>query len=422
MRRNPARKTEGLGDPAGSIAVQTSGDGTPSGLILSRPSATNASSFANPNPRFIPFAGGDTGAAPLPLLAVPGVGPLIARSRVHQPESSCPILVIVGPTAAGKSELALSLANLLGGEVVNFDSMQLYRGFNIGTGKLSAEERRGIPHHLLDIVDPGQVFTAGDYAREAARALAFLREKGSLPILVGGTGLYLRALLSGLFEGPGRSEELRARFNKVAHRRSREFLHRMLRRLDPQTGGRIHPRDTQKIIRALEVCVLARRPFSSLLANGRAGLLGFHAIKIGLNPGREELNRRIDARVEAMFASGLVDEARALFESNGLSSPAQFPRQGPFVSLGYPQAMAASRGELSLEEAIRETQAATRRYAKRQRTWFRSESGVRWFAGFGGHPDIQQEVIDWLAGASLNSRSTASEVGRTMAGSMTSET
>lgn len=331
------------------------------------------------------------------------------------------MVVIVGPTAAGKSALALCLADLLGGEIVNFDSMQLYRGFNIGTGKLSPGERRGIPHHLLDIADPGRVFTAGDFAREAGRVLALLREKGSLPILVGGTGLYLRTLLLGLFEGPGRSEELRVRLNKVTHRRSREFLHRMLRRLDPQTAARIHPRDTQKIIRALEVCVLARRPFSSMLAHGRAGLQGFHAIKIGLNPDREKLNRRIDARVETMFNAGLVDEARALFESEGLSSHRELPRQGPFGSLGYPQAIAASRRELSREEAIRETQAATRRYAKRQRTWFRRESDVRWFEGFGNDPAIQREVIDWLAGASLNSRSSASEVGKTLAGSMTSE-
>jgi len=332
------------------------------------------------------------------------------------------MLVIVGSTATGKSALAVFLAESLGGEVVNFDSMQLYRGFNIGTGKLSPGERRGIPHHLLDIVDPGQVFTAGDYAREAERMLVFLREKGSLPILVGGTGLYLRTLLLGLFEGPGRSEELRARLKRVAHRRSREFLHRMLRRMDPQSAARIHPRDTQKTIRALEVCVLTRRPFSSMLAQGRAGLQGFRAIKIGLNPDREELNRRIEARVEAMFNAGLMDEARALFESRALSSHSESPREGPFTSLGYPQALAAARGELSREDAIRETQAATRRYAKRQRTWFRRELDVNWFAGFGDDPAIQREVIDWLAGASLNSRSTAAEVGRTMAGSMISET
>jgi tRNA dimethylallyltransferase len=332
------------------------------------------------------------------------------------------MLVIVGPTASGKSALALCLAERLGGEVVNFDSMQLYRGFNIGTGKLPPEARRGIQHHLLDCVDPGQVFTAGDYAREATRTLASLRERAKLPVLVGGTGLYLRVLLLGLFEGPGRSDELRARLSKVGHRRSREFLHRMLWRLDAQTAARIHPRDTQKVIRALEVCVLARRPFSSMLASGRAGLQGFRAIKIGLNPGRAELKWRVDARVESMFASGLMEEARGLFESRGLSLPPESAREGPFASLGYPQAMAAARGELSREEAIRETQAATRRYAKRQRTWFRREPDVKWFEGFGDDPVVQREVIDWLAGASLNLRSTAPGIGSAVAGSMTSAT
>jgi tRNA dimethylallyltransferase len=343
-------------------------------------------------------------------------------SHSYQPEAAYPILVIVGPTAAGKSALALSLAERWGGEVVNFDSMQLYRGFDIGTGKLAPAERRGIPHHLLDSVEPGQVFTAGDYAREATQTLASLRERQTLPILVGGTGLYLRTLLLGLFEGPGRSDDLRARLKEVAHRRSREFLHKMLRRLDAQTGARIHPNDTQKIIRALEVCILARRPFSSMLATGRAGLQGFHAIKIGLNPDRAALNQRIDARVESIFAAGLVEEARGLFERRGLSLLPDFPRQGPFASLGYPQAMAVTRGELKREEAIRETQAATRRYAKRQRTWFRREPEVKWFDGFGDDPVIQGEVIDWLADASLNLRSPASEVHKAAAGSMTSAT
>lgn len=332
------------------------------------------------------------------------------------------MLVIVGPTASGKSALALSLAERYGGEVVNFDSMQLYRGFNIGTGKLAPTERRGIPHHLLDSVAPGQVFTAGDYAREAAQTLAAMRDRKTLPILVGGTGLYLRTLLLGLFEGPGRSEELRRRLKAIGLRRSREFLHKLLRRFDAQAAARIHPNDTQKIIRALEVCILARRPFSSMLASGRAGLQGFHAIKLGLNPDRAALNQRINARVENMFAAGLIEEARGLFECCGLLSFRDLPREGPYASLGYPQAMAVVRGELKQEEAIRETQAATRRYAKRQRTWFRREPDVKWFEGFGDDPVILGEVIDWLAGASLNLRSPASEVSKVAAGSMTSAT
>ncbi len=330
------------------------------------------------------------------------VGPLNPGTDTAQPESNHPLLVIVGPTATGKSALAVFLAERWNGEIVNCDSMQLFRGFNIGTGKLSLNQRRGIPHHLLDCVEPGQIFTAGDYAREASRALASIRERSKLPILVGGTGLYLRALLVGLFEGPGRSETLRARLRKVADRRGREFLHRMLRRLDPQTAARIQRRDTQKIMRAIEVCLLARRPLSSLLANGRVGLQGFRALKIGLNPGRTELDRRINTRVESMFSAGLMDEARTLFESKNSSSLEEMPRQGPYSSLGYPQAMAAVRGKIGREEAVRETQTATRRYAKRQRTWFRREPGVTWFAGFGDDPAIQREVIDHLAGVGFD--------------------
>jgi tRNA dimethylallyltransferase len=350
------------------------------------------------------------------------VAALTAGFQPGAPEPADPMLVILGPTAAGKSALALCLAERWGGEVVNFDSMQLYRGFDIGTGKLAPEERRGIPHHLLDSVEPGQVFTAGDYAREATRTLASLRQKAKLPIMVGGTGLYLRTLLMGLFEGPGRSEELRDRLSKMGRRHGREFLHRMLVRLDSQTAARIHPRDTQKIIRALEVCVLAGRPFSSMLAHGRTGLQGFRVIKIGLNPDRAELNRRINARVEAMFAAGLLEEARRLFESGGLASGKEPPRLGPFTSLGYPQAWAAASGILSQEEAIRETQAATRRYAKRQRTWFRREPGVRWFEGFGDDPKLQHEVIDWLADAGLNPGNAATGIKIPLRGSMKSAT
>ncbi len=329
------------------------------------------------------------------------VEPLNPGTEHARPESDYPLVVIVGPTAAGKSALALALAECWDGEVVNFDSMQLYRGFNIGTGKLAPEERRGIPHHLLDSVDPDQVFTAGDYAREAAQALATIRGRAKLPILVGGTGLYLRALLVGLFEGPGRSEPLRARLSKMAERHGREFLHRLLRRLDPETAMKIQPRDAQKNIRAIEVCLLARRPFSALLAEGRTGLQGFRAVKVGLNPDQAVLDRRINARVESMFARGLTEEAQALFEGNKSPLLEETPRHGPYGSLGYPQAMAAVRGKIKREEAIHETQTATRRYARRQRTWFRREPGVQWFAGCGDDPAIQQDVFNYLAGVSI---------------------
>ncbi len=304
-------------------------------------------------------------------------------------------MVILGPTAAGKSELGLALAGRLGGEIVNYDSVQLYRGFYVGTGKLLPEERRGIPHHLLDVVEPDQVFSAGDFARQASHALSSIRARERFPILVGGTGFYLRALLVGLFEGPPRSEPLRARLAALARRHGREFLHRLLSRLDPPTAERVRPRDTQKIVRALEVCLVARQPLSALQARGRSNLRGFRVFKIGLNPERKQLNHRINTRVERMFAAGLLDETRrALERAEGRSLK-------PLEALGYRQACAALRGEISREEAVQETQAATRQYAKRQRTWFRREAGVAWFAGFGDDPEVQRQVFEWLREAAF---------------------
>ena len=301
-----------------------------------------------------------------------------------------PLIAIVGPTAAGKSELSLFLAESLDGEIVNYDSVQVYRGFNIGTGKVPLEARRGIPHHLLDLKDPSELFTAGDFRRGALAALAGVRERGKLPILVGGTGLYLRALLLGLFEGPRRSEELRRRLGFLRERRGREFLHRLLERLDSQSAARIHPRDTQKIIRAVEVCLLARRPLSAALASGRSRLRSFFTLRVGLNPDRGKLSERINQRVEQMFAGGLLEETRILLARTDA------PRLKPLEALGYRQASAALRGRISLEEAVRQTQAATRQYAKRQMTWFRREPGVQWFAGFGDDPEVQREILAWL--------------------------
>ncbi len=305
---------------------------------------------------------------------------------------SPPLLAILGPTAAGKSALAVTLAVRLGGEVVNYDSVQVYRGFDVGTGKVPRNERLGIPHHLLDLAEPEEDFTAGDFRRHAEAALAGVRLRGGLPILVGGTGLYLRALLLGLFEGPPRSETLRERLRALARRRSREFLHRLLARLDPSAAARIHFRDTQKIIRAVEVCVLARRPVSALQAQGRSGLRDFRVIKIGLAPERVALAERINSRVTRMFEGGLLEETRMALKS------ARDPRRvKPLGALGYRQACAVLQNEMSLQEAIGSTQAATRQYAKRQMTWFRRESGVEWFSGFGDDPAVQEEVLKWLA-------------------------
>lgn len=301
-----------------------------------------------------------------------------------------PLVAIVGPTAAGKSALALLLAESFDGEIVSYDSVQVYQGFDIGSGKLSIEARRGIPHYLLDCRRPAELFTAGDYRQEAVRVLAEIRKRAKLPILVGGTGLYLRALLLGLFDGPQRSEVLRARLRSAAKRRGHEFLHRMLGRLDPASAARIHPHDTQKIVRALEVCILRRAPFSDGLARGRSALAGYRTIKVGLNPYRKKLAERINRRVEQMFAGGLLEEARSLlarFDAALLK---------PLEALGYRQACAALREEITIEEAIRETQAATRQYAKRQMTWFRRERDVKWFDGFGDDPVIASAVTRWL--------------------------
>ncbi len=320
---------------------------------------------------------------------MPSRDPLPARALVGALSGDYPLVAIVGPTAAGKSELALALAEQLDGEIVNCDSVQVYRGFDIGTGKIPPSERRGVPHHLLDVAEPGEVFTAGDYRTRALEALSEIRGRDKLPIVAGGTGLYLRALLLGLFEGPTRSEEMRARLAVLAERRGREFLHRVLERLDPRAAERIHPRDTPKIIRALEVRLLARQPLSAMLERGRPGLQGYRVLKAGLCPERKQLGQRINARVKGMFTAGLLDETRALLDRPDAA------RIKSLGALGYRQACAVLRGELVLDEAICETQAATRRYAKRQMTWFRREAGVEWFAGFGDDLETQAQVLAW---------------------------
>ncbi len=300
------------------------------------------------------------------------------------------LIAIVGPTASGKSELALVLAERLNGEVVNYDSVQLYRGFNVGSGKLPPTARRGVAHHLLDCLEPTDVFTAGDYRREALKVLADLRIRDKLPIFAGGTGLYLRALLTGLFEGPVRSEALRERLRAMVESRGREFLHRLLARLDGPAAARIDPRDTQKLIRAVEVCVLARQPLSALHARGRVGLKDYRVTNLGLNPPRSELYASINRRVQSMFAAGLMEEAQAL------RSHPDAARIKPVGALGYRQACAVLEGKSSREEAVILTQAATRQYAKRQLTWFRRETDVTWFEGFGDNPHVQSRIMETL--------------------------
>jgi tRNA dimethylallyltransferase len=314
---------------------------------------------------------------------------------------SHPLIAIVGPTAAGKSALALLLAERLNGEVVNYDSVQLYRGFDVGSGKVPPAARRGIAHHLLDCLEPADVFTAGDYRREALKVLADMRGRGKVPIFAGGTGLYLRALLLGLFEGPARSEELRERLQGMVERRGREFLHRLLTRLDGVAAARIQPRDTQKLIRAVEVCILAQQPISAMHASGRAGLEGYHVLKLGLDPPRARLYDRINRRVESMFATGLMEETQALLHLSGAA------RIKSLSALGYRQARAVLEGNLSREEAVTATQLATRHYAKRQLTWFRRDGDISWFEGFGDDPQVQRRILETLDRTAVTARDGA---------------
>lgn len=297
-----------------------------------------------------------------------------------------PLLVaILGPTASGKTALSLELAERFQGEIVNCDSVAMYREFEIGTAKPSAEERARVPHHLFDIVAPDSYITAGEYARLGRRILNDIKGRGHLPIVVGGTGLYLRALLEGLFPGPQRSEELRARLREAVERRGAVYLHRILRRLDAEAAGKIHANDTPKLIRAIEVCVGARRQMTEMWKQGREVLRGFRVLRLGLNPDRDALYARINERACRMFEDGLVEETRGLLEKYGEAV-------GPLGSLGYKQAVQLLRGEVSREAAIRAAQQAHRNYAKRQLTWFRREPEVVWLAGFGEEAGVWEKA------------------------------
>jgi tRNA dimethylallyltransferase len=297
-----------------------------------------------------------------------------------------PLPIVVGPTGSGKSWLALRIAQEAGGEIVNCDSLQVYRGFDIGTAKTLPAERRGVRHHLIDAIEPEQVFTAGDYARMAEAALREIAGRGRVPVIAGGTGFYLSALLHGLFPGPPRDETVRARLERREQKRAGS-MHRILARLDPTSAARIHPNDKNKTMRALEVRLIEGRSLSVLSEQGRAPLVGFRPIKIGLDPPRELLYANLNARTVSMFERGLVDEVRGLLGS-GVSRAAK-----PFESLGYKQALEVVEGRSTLEQAIESTQLETRRYAKRQLTWFRKEHAVHWLPGFGGDSRVEAEAL-----------------------------
>ena len=301
-----------------------------------------------------------------------------------------PLVAVVGPTASGKSALGVWLAERLGGEVVACDSTQLYRGFDIGTAKPSASDRRGIPHHLIDVLGPQDEATAGGYRQLALSVLEDLRQRERLPIFTVGTGLYLRALLEGLAEVPQRSEELRERLRASAEEHASGYLHRMLKRLDPEAAQKIAPADKQKLLRAVEVCVLARKPISEVHRAGRAPLEGWRVLKVGLMPPREKLIERIQSRTGAMLECGWLQEVQSLVAS-GLGEGAK-----PFDFIGYRELCAVLQEKISLKDAREAIQQATRRYAKRQVTWFRREQGAQWFSGFGDDPGVQAVVVEWL--------------------------
>jgi tRNA dimethylallyltransferase len=302
--------------------------------------------------------------------------------------SELPLVAIVGPTASGKSALGVWLAGQLNGEVVACDSTQLYRGFDIGTAKPTTEERRGVAHHLIDVLDGRQEATAGGYRERAIEVLGDLRARKKLPIFTVGTGLYLRVLLEGLTNLPQRSEELRARLRASAAEHEFGHLHRVLERLDRASGGKIAPGDEQKLLRAIEVCLLTKKPLSEVYRGGRKPLEGWRAIKVGLQPQRETLYERVHARTDEMLSRGWVEEVRRLVDS-------ELPETAKaFDFIGYRELRRVLKGEMALEEARAAIQQTTRRYAKRQMTWFRREQGVQWLEGFGDEARIQKEALE----------------------------
>jgi tRNA dimethylallyltransferase len=298
-----------------------------------------------------------------------------------------PLLVILGPTASGKSALGIELAQKLNGEILVCDSTQIYRHFDIGTGKIPFAEQQGIAHHLVDLIEPEEIFTAGEYRRRAIEVLTDLRLREKLPIITAGTGLYLRALLEGLADSPARSEAIRDRLRANVELRGAAHLHRLLERLDPESAARIAPPDTQKIIRAIEMRLVAGKSASEIHRSGRTPLEGYQPLKIGLMPAREALYPRIHSRIDEMIQAGWLDEVAQLIK-RGVPSGAK-----PFQFIGYSEWREHLNGTLAKKDATHKIQQATRRFAKRQLTWFRRELNVHWLAGFGDAPEISVAAL-----------------------------
>jgi tRNA dimethylallyltransferase len=310
------------------------------------------------------------------------------------------LVVLLGPTASGKTSLSLALARQFHGEIVSCDSVAVYQGLEIGSAKPSPEEQSEIPHHMIDVVPPDVPYTAGDYSRAARVAIAGIAARGKLPIVTGGAGLYLHALLAGLFAGPSRSAGLRSRLQRRAETRGPLYLHRILARLDPVSARRIHVNDVPKAMRAIEVSLAGRQPMSEAWKSGRDPLTGYRILRIGLAPEREKLYQRIDARARAMFDQGLIEETKALlarFCPSNHQDSTQQEKPPALNSLGYRQAGEYLGGMLTREEAFAAASLGHRNYAKRQVTWFRREPGVAWLHGFGDDPAIQAEAARLVA-------------------------
>jgi tRNA dimethylallyltransferase len=312
----------------------------------------------------------------------------------HMVSTDKPLIVLAGPTASGKTALALHLAQAFQGEIVSCDSVAVYREMEIGTAKPTHEERDIVPHHMIDIAWPDEPCTAGDYSRQARESLAGITERGHIPIVAGGTGLYLRALIDGLFPAPPQKPGQRERLRTIAATRGPEWLHRILIRLDPAAAEAIHPNDVPKIVRAIEVSLAAsqshstrsRIPMTVQWQQGRDALSGYRILRLGLNPPRPRLYERINLRAAAMFDRGLIEETERLLTRYG-------PDCRPLTSLGYAEAIAVLRNEITREEAVTQAQQGHRNYAKRQLTWFRRDPDIHWLEGCGGDPDITDQAI-----------------------------
>ena len=301
-----------------------------------------------------------------------------------------PLIVLVGPTASGKTSLAIRLAEEFSGEIVSCDSVAVYREMEIGTAKPSQEERALVPHHMIDIAWPDEPCTAGDYSRQAREALTGITGRGRLPIVAGGTGLYLRALIDGLFPSPPSHPDRRERLRALATTRGAVYLHRMLTRLDRVAAEAIHVNDVPKVIRAIEVSLAASQPLTKQWEKGRDKLTGYSILRLGLNPPRPRLYERINQRAAAMFDRGLIEETARLIERYGDDCR-------PLTSLGYAEASAVIRNESTREEAVAQAQQGHRNYAKRQLTWFRREPDMHWLPGCGGDDDVLQQARELVA-------------------------